>query len=69
MVFSVNHEPVSNILMQNPASAMQINTTFDLRRPENAVEGCYLWLPVTYLEDGTYEIRYRKEWDFSVFDG
>lgn len=36
--------------------------------PENAIDGRYVWLPVEW-EDGRFILRWRDEWDLSVFDG
>ena len=35
--------------------------------PENAIDGRYVWLPVEW-EDGRFILRWRDEWDLSVFD-
>jgi hypothetical protein len=40
---------------------------FDLWKPERAIEGRYVWLPVA-MEDGRPVISWRDEWDLSVFD-
>lgn len=40
---------------------------FDLWRPENAIDGRYVWLPVTLLKD-RFEIHWVDEWDVSWFD-
>lgn len=36
--------------------------------PDNAIDGRYVWLPVEF-EDGRFVLRWRDEWDLSVFDG
>ena len=40
---------------------------FDIWRPENAIDGRYVWLPVTFTDDGL-RVQWRDEWDLSVFD-
>jgi hypothetical protein len=40
---------------------------FDLWRPDNAIDGRYIWLPIRFT-DGGFSIRWRNEWDLSVFD-
>ena len=35
--------------------------------PENAIDGRYVWLPVEW-EDGRFILRWRDEWDLSIFD-
>jgi len=40
---------------------------FDLWRPDNAIDGRYLWLPMCFV-DGRFELRNVTEWDLSVFD-
>jgi hypothetical protein len=39
---------------------------FDLWRPENAIDGRYLWLPMRF-KDGRFELKNVVEWDLSVF--
>lgn len=39
----------------------------DRWRPENAIDGRYIWLPVEF-EEGRLILRWRDEWDLSVFD-
>lgn len=40
---------------------------FDIWRPRNPIDGRYVWLPIEFTDDG-YQIRWRDEWDLSVFD-
>lgn len=40
---------------------------FDIWRPENAIDGRYVWLPVEFT-DGGLSIPWKTEWDLSVFD-
>lgn len=40
----------------------------DRWQPENAIDGRYIWLPLTF-EAGRPVLRWREEWDLSVFDG
>ncbi len=39
----------------------------DRWRPENAIDGRYVWLPVEF-EDGRFIIHWRDRWDLSIFD-
>ena len=39
---------------------------FDLWRPENAIDGRYLWLPMRF-KDGRFELQNVAEWDLSFF--
>lgn len=41
---------------------------FDIWRPENAIDGRYVWLPMEFT-DGGFSIPWKTEWDLSVFDG
>lgn len=41
---------------------------FDAWRPNNPIDGRYIWLPVEFKEDGKMVIQYRQRWDLSVFD-
>lgn len=40
---------------------------FDLWRPRNPIDGRYLWLPVEF-ENDRLVVRFREEWDLSVFE-
>ncbi len=40
---------------------------FDLWRPDNAIDGRYLWLPVILAGDG-FKITWRNEWNLRSFD-
>ena len=40
---------------------------FDVWTPENPIDGRYIWLPAEF-EDGNIIVRYREQWDLSVFD-
>ena len=40
---------------------------FDLWRPENAIDGRYIWLPMRFTDVG-FELYNTPEWDLSVFD-
>jgi beta-xylosidase len=40
---------------------------FDQWRPENAIDGRYLWLPMNFTDDG-FEIHFRNQWDLSYFN-
>lgn len=40
----------------------------DRWRPDNAIDGRYVWLPVLFDADGTPYLEWRDEWDLSVFE-
>ena len=40
---------------------------FDIWRPENAIDGRYVWLPIEFNETG-FTVPWTSEWDLSVFD-
>jgi hypothetical protein len=35
--------------------------------PENAIDGRYVWLPISF-EDDRPVIRWHDEWDLTIFD-
>jgi len=39
----------------------------DSWRPENAIDGRMVWLPLTF-EDGKPVVRWHEKWNLSVFD-
>lgn len=41
---------------------------FDLWRPENAIDGRYMWLPLEFEEERVV-LRYRDAWNLDFFDG
>jgi Glycosyl hydrolases family 43 len=40
---------------------------FDIWKQELAIEGLYMWLPITFV-DGVPKIIWKNEWDLSVFN-
>jgi len=40
---------------------------FDIWRPEDAIDGRYVWLPVNF-SDGDFSIPWKNEWNLSIFD-
>jgi hypothetical protein len=40
---------------------------FDIWRPDNAIDGRYVWLPVEFNDQG-FSIPWKTEWDLTVFD-
>jgi len=40
---------------------------FDIWRPDNAIDGRHIWLPIEFTADG-YRVEWRDEWDLSLFD-
>ena len=40
---------------------------FDIWRPDDAIDGRYVWLPVTF-KDGGLQIQWVDEWDLSFFN-
>jgi hypothetical protein len=41
---------------------------FDIWNPANAIEGRYVWLPVTFRQDHSFSIQWLEEWNLSVFE-
>lgn len=39
---------------------------FDLWKPENPINGRYVWLPAEFTEEGI-KVQWRNDWDLSVF--
>ena len=39
---------------------------FDEWRPQNPIDGRYIWLPLEF-QDGHLVVRFREQWDLSVF--
>jgi hypothetical protein len=40
---------------------------FDIWRPENAIDGRYVWLPIKFNENA-FTVSWQSEWDLSVYD-
>ncbi len=40
---------------------------FDLWRPDNAIDGRYVWLPLRFTDEG-FTVVWRDTWDLGVFD-
>jgi hypothetical protein len=40
---------------------------FDIWRPEDAIDGRYVWLPVTFNHGGL-QVTWIDEWELSIFD-
>lgn len=40
---------------------------FDLWRPKDAIDGRYVWLPVTFKDEG-FQVEWADEWKLSQFD-
>lgn len=41
---------------------------FDIWRPNNAIDGRYVWLPIEFTDEGNMEVRWHDRWDLSIFD-
>ncbi len=41
---------------------------FDIWNPENAMDGRYVWLPISFQEDRSFKIPWHDTWDLSVFE-
>ncbi len=39
---------------------------FDIWNPENAIDGRYVWLPVTFNKNNEFSIRWHDRWNMSV---
>ena len=57
----------STYILAVPGKPNAFIAMFDLWRPENAIDGRYLWLPMRFQDDKPL-ITWRSEWDLSVFD-
>jgi beta-xylosidase len=57
----------STYILAVPGKADAFIAMFDLWRPQNAIDGRYLWLPMRF-EDDKPRITWRSEWDLGVFD-
>ena len=40
---------------------------FDIWRPNNAVDGRYVWLPMVFTDEG-FTLTWRDTWDLGVFE-
>jgi hypothetical protein len=40
---------------------------FDLWKPDNAIDGRYLWLPIRFTGEGV-AVTWANTWDLSAFD-
>ena len=40
----------------------------DRWKPENPIEGTYVWLPIKIKNDKLIELEWKEKWDLSVFD-
>jgi hypothetical protein len=57
----------STFIFALPGKANALIAMFDLWRPDNAIDGRYLWLPIRF-EKNEPRIIWQSEWDLSVFD-
>jgi hypothetical protein len=57
----------STFILPVPGKENAYIAMFDLWRPENAIDGRYMWLPMVF-RDGHFELTYLPEWDLSIFD-
>jgi len=40
----------------------------DSWRPQNAIDGRYVWLPVEFTKDDKFILRWSDQWDLTIFD-
>lgn len=52
----------STFIMPYPGCDGKFIALFDMWRPENAIDGRYVWLPVDFDEDGRMSIVWRDSW-------
>jgi hypothetical protein len=52
----------STFVLQVPGMKDAYIAMFDLWRPDDAIDGRYLWLPIEFAENG-FEVKWRDEWD------
>lgn len=57
----------STYILKIPGKANALIAMFDLWCPENAIDGRYLWLPMTFKDDKLL-ITWQNEWDLSIFN-
>lgn len=41
---------------------------FDIWNPDDAMDGRYAWLPISFQDDRSFKILWRDAWDLSVFE-
>jgi beta-xylosidase len=41
---------------------------FDQWRPNDAIDGRYVWLPIEFSDDGTFRIEWQDQWDLTCFE-
>ena len=57
----------STFLLELQGKPGKFIAMFDIWRPENAIDGRYIWLPVDFI-DGGMRIKWREKWDLSIFE-
>ena len=40
----------------------------DSWRPQNAIDGRYVWLPVKFTKDDKFILQWSEKWDLTIFD-
>jgi hypothetical protein len=55
----------STFLLPYPGRRGEFIALFDMWRPENAVDGRYVWLPVEFTAEGRMRITWRDSWRLS----
>ncbi len=58
---SITFDSQSTFVLENPSRKGQFIFMADRWRPENAIDGRYVWLPIFFTE-GKPEIRWQPEW-------
>jgi len=57
----------SNFILSVPGRSDAFIFMADIWRPDNAIDGRYVWLPIVF-EAGKPKIRWMEEWDLSFFE-
>ena len=57
----------SNFILSVPGRSDAFIFMADIWRPDNAIDGRYVWLPIVF-EAGKPKIRWMEDWDLSFFE-
>jgi beta-xylosidase len=60
-------ESQSTFILENPNKPGQYIFMADRWRPNNAIDGRYIWLPI-FFEDGKPVLKWMDKWDLSFFN-
>ncbi|MFC1782484.1 glycoside hydrolase family 2 TIM barrel-domain containing protein [Planctomycetota bacterium] len=57
----------STFVLPVPGKSDAFIAMFDVWRPNNAIDGRYLWLPLVFKDD-EFKVSWHNEWDLSIFE-